>query len=131
MIREAREAAGASQKAIAADLAIDQSQLCAIERGRRGIQDREALVRLAAVLKLEPTALDELVWAMNHDRVIASVQKAGLAQAVALVSLALQASRALSQDETRGLEDLLSGLLKGKRQLSQLARRSKEAPTMT
>lgn len=131
MIRAARETAGASQKALAADLAVDQTQLCALEKGRRGVQDRQTLERIASALKLDQAALNELVWAMGHDRVIASVQRSGLTSATALVSLALQASHVLSDDEIRGLEKLISSLLNGKRQLSQLARQSAEEPAMT
>ncbi|MEH0166702.1 helix-turn-helix domain-containing protein [Roseateles microcysteis] len=131
MIRAAREAAGVSQKALAADLAVDQTQLCALEKGRRGVQDRQTLERIASALRLDQAALDELVWAMSHDRVVASVERSGLPKATALVSLALQASRALSQEEMRGLESLISDLLEGKRQLSRLALRSKEEPAMT
>lgn len=131
MIRAARDAAGVSQKALAADMAVDQTQLCALEKGRRGVQDRQTLERIAGALRLDQAALDELVWAMSHDRVIASVERSGLSKAATLVSLALQASHVLSQDEIGGLENLISGLLEGKRQLSQLALRSKEEPAMT
>ncbi len=130
MIRAAREAAGASQKALAADLAMDQTQLCAVEKGRRGIQDRQTLERLANALALDSSTLEALVWAMSHDRVIASVSRAGLPKAVVLVSLALEASHVLSREEVSGLETLISGLLKGKRELSQLALRSREESTM-
>lgn len=120
-----------SQKALAADMAVDQTQLCALEKGRRGVQDRQTLERITSALKLDQAALDEFIWAMCHDRVIASVERSGLQKAAALVSLALQASHVMSQDETEGLERLISGLLKGKRQLSQLALRSKEETAMS
>lgn len=128
MIRAARDAAGTSQKVLAKELAVDQTQLSAWERGRRSVQDRRTLERIANALKLSADGLEDLVWAMNHDRVIASTVRSDLPEAARLVSLALQASHVLSQDETRGLERRVAELIDGKRQLPQLvAPQSKES----
>jgi len=127
LIRAAREASGTSQRDLAVNLGVDQTQLSAWETGRRGVQDRGTLKRIADALKLSTAGLEELEWARNHDRVISTVHRVEMPEAVRLVSLALQASYVLNQEEAQGLEALVSELIQGKRQLSELAaHRSKE-----
>jgi transcriptional regulator with XRE-family HTH domain len=124
MLSQARRAAGFSQKALAADLGLHQTQLCAYERGRRAIDDLKTLTKLVAALRLDPADIATFTWAMRHDQIIASVERSGMPTAAPIVSLALQASYLLSDEEMLGLQSFVSDLLKGKRKLSDLAARS-------
>ncbi len=109
----ARRSAGLSQKQLALAAELDQSSLCAFEKGRRQVPGSEVLERIASALGLGLQEALTLKWAASHDRVLQFVV-AEIKGAEGLVSLALQLEHRLSADEQRGVEALLRRVLSSK-----------------
>lgn len=109
---------------MASDAGLDQSFLCAIERGRRRIYSAEQLHAIGRAARLTPGQEDELLWAWAHDRVIHELQAVGLSLAAQrIVSSALRAERTLEQAELRGLERLIEQAVRSKHSLTSLMER--------
>ena len=109
----ARRSAGLSQKQLALAAELDQSSLCAFEKGRRQVPGSEVLERIASALGLGSQEALTLKWAASHDRVLQFVA-AEIKGVEGLVSLALQLEHRLSADEQRGVEALLRRVLSSK-----------------
>lgn len=125
LIRLARLRAGISQKALALSVGVDQSFLCALEKGRRRVHARELLDAIAQTLGLAPRERDELIWAWGHDRVVIEAQQAGLPEtAQRLVSAGLLAAQYLERTELVGLERTIHSATRSKRELQALAEQS-------
>lgn len=125
LIRLARLRAGLSQKALALRVGVDQSLLCALEKGRRRVHARELLNAIAQTVGLAPRERDELVWAWRHDRVVIEAQVAGLPEtAQRLVSAGLFAAQYLERTELMGLERTINSATRSKRELQALADQS-------
>lgn len=121
LIRLARLRAGLSQKALALSVGVDQSFLCALEKGRRRIHARDLLDAIARSLGLAARERDELVWAWGHDRVVTEAQVAGFPEAAQrLVSAGLFAAQYLERTELVGLERTISSATRSKRELRAL-----------
>jgi len=115
----ARSSAGLSQKQLALAAQLDQSTLCAFEKGRRQVPGRDVVERVAAALELGAREALVLQWAAAHDRVL-QVVAAEIGPAQGLVSLALQLERYLSADERAGVEALLRRILSSKAVLTDV-----------
>jgi len=122
----ARRVAGQSQKALALASGLNQSVLCAIEKGRRRGPGRDTVDRLAGALGLGEGPAEALHWAATHDRVLELVFTER-ASALPIVSLALQLENALSPEELSGCEAFLKELLGSKTVLAQIAARRRPA----
>lgn len=103
-------------------IGVDQSFLCALEKGRRRIHSRELLDAIGQNLRLAPHEQDELAWAWGHDRVVTEAQLAGLPEtAQRLISAGLLAAQYLDRTELGGLERTISSATRSKRELKALA----------
>lgn len=135
LIRLARLRAGLSQKALALSVGVDQSFLCALEKGRRRVHARELLDAIAQTLGLAPRDRGELVWAWGHDRVVIEAQLAGLPETdQRLISAVLFAAHHLDRTELVGLERTIKSATRSKRELQALAdqsTRSEEEASMS
>lgn len=121
LIRAARVRSGLSQKAMAMNAGLDQSLLCAIEKGRRRVHDRGQLIAIGQAAGLSLCEVQELLWALDHDRVIYEMRMAGMNEAVqSMVSAVLQAARLLQPDELAGLESTVARIVRSKRELTSL-----------
>ena len=98
---------------------IDQSLVCALERGRKKSPNLAILDRLIAVMRPESSIEANLRWSAVHDSVIEICAASGTG-AVELVSRALMASKVLSKDESVGLARLIERVIDSKGQLAQL-----------
>ena len=116
----ARRRAGVRQKDLALAAKLDSSALCALERGRRGVPKPEVVKALAAGLKLDTQAQEDLAWAAAHDRVMHTLVDQGLQADVGLVSAALRAARCLTRGELAGLEKRISKSIQSKDYLLDL-----------
>ena len=126
-LRNARHARGVSQKRLALDAEIDQSHLCAIERGRGGPPSPSLLARLVSALKLDANGIDALRQAALHDAVIQRIADEQGTRGAGLVSAALEAGWRLAPLELKGAEDYLRGLLRGRDALDEAQSRGREA----
>lgn len=123
---DARRAAGQSQKALALSSGLNQSVLCAIEKGRRRGPGRDTVDRLTSALGLSDSATEALQWAAAHDRMLEQVSTER-PSALRIVSLALQLENSLSREELAGCETFLEELLVSKTALAQIVARQRPA----
>ena len=125
-----RRTAKLSQVALARALAVNQSYVCGIERGRRGTPRPEVVDQLAKALALGPPdpAASELGWAAAHDRAIQALECEELAGAEAMVSIALRAHRRLAPDERAGLLNYMKNLVESRERLDRVAGRIPALP---
>lgn len=122
LIRLSRQQAGLSQKALAISVGLDQSFLCALEKGRRQVCERKLLEAMSQATGLDQSKTEELLWAWTHDKVLMEVQRAGLPDATQrLVSASLHATRLLGRDKLAGLENTIDVAIRSKRALTVLA----------
>lgn len=106
---------------MAINAGLDQSLLCALEKGRRRVHDQRQLMAISQAAGLTPCEVEELLWALGHDRVICEMQMAGMNEAVQRVaSMVLQAARLLQPEELSGLESAVARIVRSKRQLTSL-----------
>ena len=124
-IKRARIRAGMSQKELAYALRVNQSQLCGMENGRRGVPREGVIKRLSEAMKLDQEVMADLRWAQAHDRILTETESAGLARAVPLVSAVLRAARHLSSVETQGLLRTVEEVVESKLGLISLAARAR------
>ncbi|MFM0371062.1 helix-turn-helix domain-containing protein [Paraburkholderia aspalathi] len=122
----ARQAAGLSQKAAAISIGVDQSYLCALEKGRRPVPADELILRAAGMLEGGPETVEALMRAATHDRVMAVVLDLTRARPAArVISAALMAAGDLSEGELEGLaEDLVATHTAKKRLLMLTSKRN-------
>ena len=111
----ARRRAGLSQKAAALSAGLNQSFLCALERGRRPVPSQDLLETVGKALRLDAEARAQLQWAAKHDLVLQAVADARLDGAAQLVAAALQAAEVLTADERHGLALRLMNVRQSKR----------------
>lgn len=116
-----RRKASLSQKQVALSAALDQSYLCALEKGRRSLPGEEIVTRLIAALGITGFDEIELRWAIAHDQILSALAEVGLTESADVLSVALQASRLLSAEERRGLCRYLEQLWKSKYALNELS----------
>lgn len=116
-----RRRRGLSQRAISRACSLDQSFYCALERGRRGILQVDLVGRISQALSLNEPELEQLTWAVEHDRVLTEVMRGEASDAAPLVSAALEASRALTAQEFGGALRFVTDLVRARRQLRQAA----------
>lgn len=125
LIRRARLRAGLSQKVLAASVGLDQSFICAVEKGRRRVHARQPLDAISRATGMTPGEMQALLWAWRHDRVVTEAQSVGLPEtAQRLVSRGLQAAQHLEHRELVGLEHTINSALRSKLELTALAERS-------
>lgn len=107
---------------MAISVGLDQSFLCALEKGRRHAPGRELLEAISQAAGLRQSDAEELLWAWSHDKVVIEAQRAGLSVATQrLVSAALFAAQVLGRDELAGLENTINSAIRNKRALTSLA----------
>ena len=111
-----------SQKALAVSAAIDQSRLCAVEKGRSAPPDHQLLERLASALELTPGEQKKLIWAREHDKLIVELERSALAPAADTISQLLRATEFLSEEELAGLAFEIKSVGDSKRRLRALTR---------
>lgn len=110
-LQRARIQQGMAQKSVALTIGVDQAHYCGVEKGRRPPFGEEAIVRLAATLKLGRRELNELKWAARHDRCIRVIHDASVPyEDVHVVSSALSVSRQLDTPQRSGLCSYLETL---------------------
>lgn len=120
MLIAARQLATLRQKEVALEAGLDQSYVCALERGRRKVPRPDVLDALCRGLKLGEEECRELSWAAAHDRVLAALSGEGLASHAALVSAALRAAHYLGASELAGLERQILRSVQSKQHLLAL-----------
>lgn len=125
LLRQLREQSGLSQKALALQIGIDPSLLCALEKGRRHIHGRAQMEAIGKTLLLEPSHSQAMTAAWAHDRVFIDAQRAGYPlPALRLVSAGLIASMCLSNEELGGLAQNIHSAVCSKRELAKLIEQS-------
>jgi hypothetical protein len=120
MLVAARRRADMLQKEMALGAGLDQSYVCALERGRRKVPRGAVVDALCRGMKLEAGERRELMWAAAHDRVLAALSDEGLASHAALVSAALRAAHYLGDTELAGLERQILTSVRSKQHLLAL-----------
>jgi transcriptional regulator with XRE-family HTH domain len=111
-----REAAGLSQRSLAASLGVHPTYLCGLEKGRRQLSNGDLLGQLEASIALPTEQLDQLRWALAHDQVIKHAHAHGVSdRALELISLALQLERELADDVVEGYrQSMATGIQSGR-----------------
>lgn len=123
-LSDARRRAGISQKAAALAIGIDQSYLCALEKGRRTVPGNELIARIGHELKCDPATVARMLCAAEHDRSIGHIAtQEALRPGLGVISAAIWVVGALSADELAGLEAYISMLNDAKKRLLTLASR--------
>ncbi len=117
----ARQRRALSQRHLAVEMQMDPSHVCALEKGRKGAVTPALLERLAKALGLSAEERAGLEWAAIHDQVVLCARDHAGEDAARMVSLGLQAQRALSTEEQQGVRALLFQLVSAKRALTSLA----------
>ncbi|QAZ39567.1 hypothetical protein C1M51_09035 [Methylibium sp. Pch-M] len=123
----ARVRLGLRQKTVAIDTGLGTSYLCALERGRRPVPADDVLDRLAGSFVALPQAAVELRWAATHDRVMQTLDADGQGDLAEVVSLAMDAARALSGAKRVGLANVLARALRSSRFLESLEARAAQS----
>ena len=116
-LRAARVSSGLSQKVLAGRLALDQSRLCDIERGRRQVIDAPLEARILSSFASSPEMIDRLRLAMKHDRVMVALDQLGMTDQLETFSALVSALFVLDAAEVRGLVAELRLIADGKRRL--------------
>jgi transcriptional regulator with XRE-family HTH domain len=124
-LARARRVAKLSQVGLARALAVDQSYICGLEKGRRGTPRPEVVEQLASALAEDsaPSTAGDLRWTAAHDRVIQALNEPELAGAASLVSVVLRAHRRLAPDELAGLASYMKNLVDSRERLDRVAGR--------
>ena len=100
---------------------IDQSRLCAIEKGRCKATESELVLRLARALELSEEQRQQLEWAIEHDRLLDELERTSLADARHALSELLYAAQSLTPMELSGLAQEIRAVGSSKRRLQSLA----------
>lgn len=116
-LRQLRIRRDMSQRSAANQADMDQSILCAIEKGRK-VLGAEQLERIAAALDLNGHEVKELQVLAEHDQVVSLVAQSHSAEDAELVSLTLQAKAVLSPAELAQLASLIQKYISAKRLLT-------------
>lgn len=123
LLRQLRTQKQLSQKALALTVQIDQSRLCALEKGRLTTADNGLISRLSQALDLDSGEHRQLQSAIEHDRLMEELARTSLARAGDAMSKLLQAAEYLSQDELLGLSAEIDAVSRSKRRLQTLTQR--------
>lgn len=119
LLTAAREAAGLSQKALARAIGIDQSRLCAIERGRVLLRNAELEHRLFLALGCTTEVSGRIRLAAQHDRAIEALTELGVTKSLLLVmSASLATAQTLDDQERAGLASHLAEICRSKQILA-------------
>ena len=124
----ARQRRALNQRHLAVEMQMDPSHVCALEKGRKGAITPVLLERLAKALDLTAAEKADLGWVAKHDQVVLCARDHAGEEAARMVSLALQAQRALSAEEQQGVKDLLFELMNAKYALTSLVQRRSMNP---
>ena len=124
LLRRLRTDKQLSQKTLALAAHIDQSRLCAIEKGRASAADGDLVERLANALKLTNSERRSLQWAKEHDRLMDELERTSLARARDAVSQLLSATEFLTDEELSGLAEEIRSVSDSKRRVQSLTRSS-------
>lgn len=121
LLRAARQAANLSQKALALAAGVDQSRLCAIEKGRQALTDVQLEERLLAALGCSGRTLALIRNAASHDRAMLALESQALDErALRVASAGLWAAWHLNDDEQTGLVSQLNEICRSKALLEAL-----------
>lgn len=124
LVRLARLRAGLSQKALALSIGLNQSLLCAIEKGRRPVCSSELLGSISQATAMTKTEREMLSWAMVHDQLIVTAMRMNLQpETLRFVSIGMRATRMLDSDELLGMEETLEEAIRSKELLKDYANR--------
>jgi transcriptional regulator with XRE-family HTH domain len=122
-LRAARQAANLSQKALALAADVDQSRLCALEKGRHVLTDVHLEERLLVALGCSGRALVLIKRAASHDRAMLALESQALDQrALQVASAGLWTAWHLNDDEQTGLVEQLNEICRSKVVLDALLR---------
>jgi transcriptional regulator with XRE-family HTH domain len=124
-----RQQRGLSQKTVAVAAELNQSTLCAFEKGRRLPPGPDVMSRLVSALGMGPEEAEQLSWAARHDQLINQLSELRLQDAAMLVSAAVRSARLLAPEEATGLLEQMESILKAKEALTRLQKpRSSPSP---
>ena len=121
LLLEHRRRRGLSQKTMSAAAGLDQAQYSKYERGTRNLLRTDVIDRLSVSLSLEAGERDQLIWALEHDRLVAELEQGSQRAAAPLVSAALVASRRLTPEERAGVTHYITGLVEARDKLERAA----------
>lgn len=124
MLVDARRRQGISQKQMAIQAEVDQSNLCALEKGR-GAPSGQLVDRLATALELNTQEKELLHRAALHDTIIQSLSEHSTSQHIDLVSTSIKATWTLAPSELAGAVDYLRHLIESRAALDEASRRGR------
>ena len=81
----------------------------------------DVVERLGAALSLEAEERAQLLWAVEHDRLLAELMRGPAGSAALLVSAAMNASRRLTADEQSGVVRYITELVEAREKLERAA----------
>lgn len=126
-LKKIRQTSGLSQKAIALEAGINQSKLCALERGRKPTPGEGLILRIAEAMKCDANSRQELLHAAMHDRIIAQVLKEHEAlPALNAMSACLLGAAALSEEEFAGIAEDITMTYLAKIRVLNLTKRNQQ-----
>lgn len=112
---EARKSSNLSQKDVALAVRVDQSRLCALEKGRSVLTDLALEERLLVALNCSAQTSVAIRRAASHDRAMLALESHNLhPQAMELVSASLWLASHLDVQESTGLLSLLNEISRSK-----------------
>lgn len=118
LIRAARLAANMSQKALALSTGVDQSRLCALEKGRHVMTDLALEERLISALGCPERSRARIKQAGAHDRAMLALEAQSLDPwTLQIASAGLWAACLLSDEERAGLFRHLNEICRSKTML--------------
>lgn len=121
LLRAARHAAKLSQKALALAADVDQSRLCALEKGRHVLTDVQLEERLLAALGCSGRTLALMKNAASHDRAMWALESQSLdVLALQVASAGLWAAWHLNDAEQSSLVSQLNEICRSKALLEAL-----------
>lgn len=103
-----------------------QPVLCALERGRRTPESKEAFRRLCDAYGLDEAEWDEVWFLAQHDQLMLFMQGTDLASAAEFISEMIKTHRVLSSDERFGLMVEMRAIREGRRRTLDLVRRGRD-----
>lgn len=124
-LKAARSACGLSQKRLSLEAGVDQSHLCALERGRGGVLTSPVLERVIRALDMSQEGALALRRAALHDSLMLRLAECDDGRGQAVISAAVRATWHLDDLELLGLEDYLLSLLRSRQALDDVRLRAR------
>lgn len=119
-LRLKRVAANLQQQDVSARSGIEQTYLCALEKGRRIGPNEPLVVRIAKALGLSDIESSELIACARNDRFLKGLTRSYAADEAAFIATALRAIEELTPIELGSLHREIHNLVESKRRLKKL-----------